>query len=234
MNISYVLYLEESAQQALASALTELGCKHTDEIGVWSVPVSARPRVKEITEPFAPHSFRFMYSLSTEETDDPDRLAAFLGVSFLEDREDQPRCILAKDPDDFSLIGNNELRDALGGVEGISWTPRSEAGLWRLAPTSALPDPLRIPNPVDMSQGEDGLWHILGDGRTIVSIKNLDHLQEHGVAYSNRRSTSEGTFDVRPIAVFGKRFIDAVQEAGVTMPIAPIYLIPEDMKVEEW
>jgi hypothetical protein len=234
MHITYILYLEDSAHEALSSTLIDLGCERTDEIGVWRIPDAARPEIKSLTRPFGPDDFQFLYSLAVDDTDDENRLAAFLGIDLLRDPEDRPRCLLAKDPDDFSLIGNTELKDALRNMNGISWREHEEADLWRLTPTSSLPDAIDIPNPLNSSRGDDGLWHILGDGRSIISHRNLSHLQKCGVAFSKQRRTSEGTFDVRPFPVFSRHFIDTIQEAGATMPIAPIYLIPEDVRIEEW
>jgi hypothetical protein len=147
------------------------------------------------------------------------------------------RALLATGPDDGRLVVNTTLLELLRPLTtGLEWQryEHATAELWSLTSARELPEPIRIPRPVSMVQGMNGLWMVMDDGRSVITQSNLEHLRSVGIGWA---VTLEVNGDVLPqpaIPVFGGRVLEVILKAGVELAIPPLYLIDERTPVPVW
>jgi hypothetical protein len=236
MKTLYGLYVEGSEWGDLADFLAAEGASRGLDPGdpsSWCVPDSARKRIKERLEGQSVE-FTAVYDFEAEPADAADDLAAYLGINLLAPEvivSSNP--LLAKDPDDFRIIANGPMLDLLESVTGnLTWDSyEKRPGFSFLRSAVELPDPVEIPRVLDMQRLDDGLWDVSGDGRSIITLRNLDCLKRNGIAYSSSYLINGEIYPRMKFPVFGGKVVQAAVRAGVDLVI---YLPHEGIEIDPW
>lgn len=237
MKTSYLVNLDEEADPQLRVFLVGRGVEPESGFGEWRVPADSRSSVKEELQR-RKLEFRLRYEFSAEPTDSVDELAAYLGIDILTASRVSPsRPLLAKDPEEDSLIANTTMVELLQPVTSeLEWQRYDDAidDLWSLTSASELPDPIHTPHAFATIQGGNGLWMVLDDGRSIITESSLNHLRVSGIAWTTKKVV-EGRVLAHPaIPVFGGRVLDIIDNQHVELAFPPLYLLHEQSTVAPW
>lgn len=234
MRTDYLVYLDDEAGGELEALLVGNGARAEVDFGVWWVPAESRGAVLAELERQQP-GFRLHYAFAAEPTDDPDDLAAYLGIDVLGwSPVASARPLLAVEPDDGRLIANTSMLDLFRPVtSGLQWE-RYDKELWSLEAASEFPEPIRIPRAFSMVEGGNGLWMVMDDGRSEITEKNLTHLRTTGVAWATALEVDGKVLPQPPIPVFGGRIVDLIVKSGVELAMPPLYLVDEHTTVTPW
>ncbi|MGW4074137.1 hypothetical protein ACWELB_11560 [Streptomyces asiaticus] len=236
METLYGLYVEGSESGSLAAFLMAEGATRassSDNPCYWYVPSVARTRVREWLED---RSVNFVptYEFSADPADAIDDLAAHLGIRMLTQLSVVPSSpLIAKDPDDFRIVANRPMLELLEPItRGIEWSPYERlADFSFILSATELPDPVELPKAFNIERLGTGLWDVSGDGRSIITQRNLEHLKQVGISYSTAYSVDGNTYPRKNFPVFGGRVVQVAKQAGVDIVV---YLPHEGIEIESW
>lgn len=237
MKTNYMVTLDEEADPQLHAFLVSQGAEAESGFGEWRVPADSRGSVKEELQQ-RKLEFRLRYEFSAEPIDSVDELAAYLGIDVLTASRMTPsRPLLAKDPEEDSLIANTTMVDLLQPVTSeLEWQRYDDTidDLWSLTSASELPDPIYTPHAFVTVQGGNGLWMVLDDGQSIITEPSLNHLRESGIAWTTKKVV-EGRVLAHPaILVFGGHVLEIIDNHHVELAFPPLYLLHEHSTVAPW
>jgi hypothetical protein len=237
MRTDYLVNLDEEADPQLHAFLVGHGAETESGFGEWRVQADSRSSVKEELQR-RKLEFRLRYEFSAEPTDSVDDVAAYLGIDVLTaPRGTHPRPLLAKDPEDDSLIANTVMVDLLQPVTSeLEWRRYNDTidDLWSLASASDLPDPIHTLHAFATVQGGNGLWMVLDDGRSVITESSLAHLRECGIAWSTKKVVEGAILPHPAIPVFSGRVLDIIDSQHVELAFPPLCLLREQSTVDPW
>ncbi|QOV40059.1 hypothetical protein IM697_17670 [Streptomyces ferrugineus] len=237
METIYGLYVEGSKGQSdIASFLLAEGATRSPDPhnpSYWYVPAAARGPIKEWLENRS-ISFISTYEFQATSTDIVEDLAGHLGLSLLSaEAARQSAPLMAKDPDDFRIIVNNRMLELLAPItQEVIWgryEQYAELSFLRSAPE--LPDPIQLSAALSIECFDGDRWDVSGDGRSIMTRRNLDTLNRVGIAYSTAQSVNGNVYPREKFPTFSGRVIQSAKQAGVDLVI---YLPPEGLEIKPW
>jgi hypothetical protein len=162
-----------------------------------------------------------------DDSDQPDRYGALLSLVPESDanvRDDVPALISSDDEE--ADLANQALLDLLAPLtKGLEWTRREDGRLWELTHAPRLPDPVSLGATHSFDQGATGLWMIAHDGRMILSDRNLEFLDEHGIAWTDSEAVDGQTYPTASSLIHSGRIADLLLSQPVEFAAPPIYLI---------
>ncbi|WP_405902073.1 hypothetical protein OG696_02450 [Streptomyces sp. NBC_00656] len=128
------------------------------------------------------------------------------------------------------LMSENLIKKTITLVSGVQWEIFDEVpALRRIVSARRLPEPIIIPGASKRTQGETGMWYVEGDGREILSQRNLDFLKKHGIAFTSE-CLADGILLTRPaVPVFSGQVVSSILDSdAMGLDGSPSYLFIEN------
>ncbi len=223
MEASLTVLLAPSAENS--SFMRSRGA-HSPRMSCWTAPEDTLAAIITELQERGTQFYR-LYAFTPGESDPPEEYGAHLSL-FREDEkipaEGTP--VLLKSEDESAHLASPPLLDALSPLtHGVEWQEREKGPLRELAHAPQLPEPVSLPGAYGLDRGSTGLWMISHDGRMVLTDKNLDFLNTHGMGWVDAYEVNGESYPISPMLAYGGRVLEALSRSGVELPDQPIYLV---------
>ncbi|MEU3076810.1 hypothetical protein [Streptomyces laurentii] len=230
MKVKEVLELASPPSVEILHMLHEIGGLEGEESTLWEVPSgSGDLLVSDLADRFGIEAM-VTFRLLPEQADSMGDLAAYLNLESLEEGDwfEPEDLAILRDPRDLSCVVSSALMESIEALcKGLTWTPCPEFGYaHRLSGVPNFPEPLMVPRPVSMMQGETGMWLVQSDGIEVLSPGNVKFLRVAGIADSAKCVAAGREVRRLRIPVFSGRVIKLLENGEIQgMAGPPIYLL---------
>lgn len=232
MQIGCKINLSEPPDPETHEALIREGAEMTRCPAEWLMPSrDTAERMAHTLQGAGVKCFVYYWCTPTEN-DRIEDLAAYLPLEQLgeEDWFEPDDSVIMLDGTTRSILISENLVDKINAISaGILWeTFERIPGALHISSARFLPEPIQIPRVMGLTQGTTGMWFVEGDGREILSKRNLEFLQKNGIAFTSK-CTAGGKILIRPtVPVFSGRVISLLREnEAMGLDGAPSYLFIE-------
>ncbi|MFH0245618.1 hypothetical protein ACGRHY_25085 [Streptomyces sp. HK10] len=211
------------------SLMEDLGAKPSRP-GCWTGPpeviLSAAAALRERNE-----RYYVMYDFFPESSDSSHGYAAQLGLICADDvdlEEDPP--MICETEDEEAVLANGALIDLLDPItQQVDWSARNRGKFRELAHAPRIPDPVTLSGAYGFDQGATGLWMVSHDGRMTLTERNLDFLEECGIAWAEAYEVAGRIYPVAPFLVFSGRVTETLTAHRVEFSGNPIYMVSKQV-----
>ncbi|MFF8697103.1 hypothetical protein ACF08W_33350 [Streptomyces sp. NPDC015144] len=229
MRTQVILQFPKPPQRETLLDLARHGAKaHKVYVNTWVFPGSSLPQELEADINSRQINCTTFYEFKPTPQDSSNELAAYLWLGRFEAvREQEPDLMLARSTDLREIIASAHLARELSSISPeITWRDlRDQEGFMVLNQVAELPDPISVPHPVSVSEGEDEIWAVQSDGREFITQKSFVFLMAAGIANPARCVVNERVLHWRRGLVFGGNVLKFLMENEVVgMPPEPSFL----------
>lgn len=167
-------------------------------------------------------AYDIRYELAPAPGDPTADLAAYLSLDDLSEIDADPvALVIALDGDAPVVVASAPLVELIAPhTGGLVWDDRPD-GLRSLVTAPELPDPVRVPRALSLSEGTDGRWAVQSDGRELLTPDSLAVVRRSGLVLAPACTVDGATRRWRRPPIASGAVLTAIRDRDVHGVMGP-------------